>query len=208
MATKLYNPFVVFENGKKLLYMQVLCALYGMLVSSLLWYKKLKIYFEQQDFKFNPYDAMCCLQVSKRKKHAFHYHVDDLMSRQVDSKVNDEFAKWLNKMYGKHGAVKVNRGKVQDFMGMVFDFSKSGKVMVNMSDYVKTMIEDFSIKFKQNDSVVTPATNDLFSSGTSDNLSKKKVEEFHMFVANDLFLCKRPRPDLHTTVAVLIGINW
>jgi hypothetical protein len=48
-----------------------------------------------------------------------------------------------------------------------------------------------------------PATDDLFAEGTSEMLSKEKAEEFHTFVAKALFMCKRARPDLHTTVAVL-----
>ena len=203
MASEVYGPFVTFENGKKVLYVQVLRALYGMLIAALLWYKQFKSDLEQQGFKFNPYDACVANKQVKGKQHTVRFHVDDLMSSHVDSKVNDEFAKWLNRKYGKHGAVKVNRGKVHDYLGMVFDFSKPGKVMVDMSDYVKAMIKDFPIKFKPNDSVATPATDDLFSTGTSDVLSKQKAEEFHTFVAKALFMCKRARPDLHITVAVL-----
>ena len=83
---------------------------------------------EQQDFKFNPYDACVANKQVKGKQHTVHFHVDDLMSSHVDSKVNDEFAKWLNKMYGKHGAVKVNHGKVHDYLGMVFDFQNQTKL--------------------------------------------------------------------------------
>ena len=65
------------------------------------------------------------------------------------------------------------------------------------------MLEEFPVKFKTNKLAVTPATNDLFSEGDSDALSKQQAEEFHTFVAKGLFLCKRARPDLHTTIAVL-----
>ena len=32
-----YGKYVVFENGRKVLYVRVLRAIYGMLVASLLW---------------------------------------------------------------------------------------------------------------------------------------------------------------------------
>ena len=32
LAPEIYGPFAVFENGKKVLYLEVLRALYGMLV--------------------------------------------------------------------------------------------------------------------------------------------------------------------------------
>ena len=41
LAPEIYEPFAVFENGKKVLYLEVLRALYGMLVAALLWYKTL-----------------------------------------------------------------------------------------------------------------------------------------------------------------------
>jgi hypothetical protein len=125
------------------------------------------------------------------------------MSSHVDSKVNDEFDRWLNKMYGAHGAVKVTRGKVHDYLGMTFDFATPGKVKVDMSDYVKGMLEEFPVKFKTNEAAATPATDDLFSEGTSASLTPQQAELFHTFVAKGLFMCKRARPDLHTTIAVL-----
>jgi hypothetical protein len=42
MAPETYGPYVVFENGKKVLYVQVLKALYGMLVAALLWYRQVR----------------------------------------------------------------------------------------------------------------------------------------------------------------------
>ena len=36
LAPGVYGPYVVFENGKKVLYVQVLKALYGMLSAALL----------------------------------------------------------------------------------------------------------------------------------------------------------------------------
>ena len=51
-----YGPFVVYEKNRKVLYVQVLRAIYGMLQSSLLWYQKLRQDLEQVDFVFNPYD--------------------------------------------------------------------------------------------------------------------------------------------------------
>ena len=36
----LYGGYVVYERGQKLLYVEVLKAIYGMLVSTILWYKK------------------------------------------------------------------------------------------------------------------------------------------------------------------------
>ena len=36
-----------------------------------------------------------------------------------------------------------HRGKVHDYLGMIVDFSEKGKVMVNMIEYIKTIIGNF-----------------------------------------------------------------
>ena len=40
MAPEVYGPYVVMEKGRKVVYVQVLKGLYGMLVASILYYKK------------------------------------------------------------------------------------------------------------------------------------------------------------------------
>ena len=47
---------MVLENGVKTLYLVVLRAVYGMLIASMLWYKKLRGDLEKMNFIFNPYD--------------------------------------------------------------------------------------------------------------------------------------------------------
>ena len=53
---QLYGPHVVYEKERKVLYVQVLQAIYGMLTASLLWYLKFKKDLEGIGFKFNDYD--------------------------------------------------------------------------------------------------------------------------------------------------------
>jgi hypothetical protein len=86
---------------------------------------------------------------------------------------------------------------------MTFDFSNKGKVIINMTDYVKNMIEDCSIKLTEKDVEKTPAAPNLFDKGNGPKLDKEMAEEFHTIVAKGLFLCKRARPDIHPTIALL-----
>jgi hypothetical protein len=37
-----YTPYMVYENNKMVLYIQMLRALYGMLIASILYYKKVQ----------------------------------------------------------------------------------------------------------------------------------------------------------------------
>ena len=41
LSPNTYGQYVVFERGTKVIYLQVLRALYGMLVAAILWYQKL-----------------------------------------------------------------------------------------------------------------------------------------------------------------------
>ena len=96
MAPEIYGPYVVYENGKKVLYVQVLKALYGMLVAALLWYLKFKKDLEGIGFKFNPYDPCVGNRMVDDKQHTIRFHVDDLMSSHVNPDVNTKFEVWLN----------------------------------------------------------------------------------------------------------------
>ena len=203
LAPEVYADYVVYEKGVKVLYVQVLRALYGMLVATLLWYKKFRSDLEEVGFVFNPYDPCVANRTERNKQHTIRFHVDDIMSSHKDKVVNDEFHKWLDKKYGKYKKVKVTRGKIHDYLGMTFDFSEKGKVQVDMSDYIESMVNDFSVDFTEADKAATPAAEDLFNVDESELLDKKRKEEFHTFVAKSLFVCKRARPDIHTATAAL-----
>jgi hypothetical protein len=125
------------------------------------------------------------------------------MASHVNKGVNDDFLIWLNNMYGEHAEVKATRGHVHDYLGMTFDFSKPGKVVVDMLDYMNAMVDDFSVKFKPEDIATSPAAEDLFAKGTSANLKKQEAEEYHTTVAKGLWACRRARPDIHPTIAAL-----
>ena len=51
-----YLGKVVYEKGQKVLYLEVLRALYGMLIVSLQWYCKIRSHLEAIGFVFNLYD--------------------------------------------------------------------------------------------------------------------------------------------------------
>ena len=53
-APNVYTGYVTYEHGKRVLYLLVLRAIYGMIVAALLWYKKFRKALEEYGFKFNP----------------------------------------------------------------------------------------------------------------------------------------------------------
>ena len=128
LSPNTYGQHVVFERRTKVIYLQVLPALYGMLVAAILWYQKLWKDLESIGFKINPYDPCVANRTVRGKQHTVVFHVDDLKCSNADKKVNTEFLKWLNKMYGEYGEVKATRGKTYKYLGMKPDYSEHGKV--------------------------------------------------------------------------------
>ena len=97
---------VTCESGKKVPCVVVLKAICGMLISALLWCRKFRVDLEANGLALNPHDACASNKVVNKKQHTVRFHVDDVMSSHVDTKVNDDFKKWPNKVHGEHGKVK------------------------------------------------------------------------------------------------------
>ncbi len=200
---QLYGPYVVYEKTRKVLYVRVLRAIYGMLEAALLWYKKFRNELEQEGFVFNPYDPCVANREQKGSQHTLLFHVDNLKSSHKDPRVNNEFEEWLQKNYGQHARVVNHHGKIHKYLGMEIDYSKKGKVIFGMIKYVKNMIYDFPHKLKSINTAMTPAGNGLFNQGQGGKLSTERAEQYHTHVAKGLFLCKRAQPDIQPTIAVL-----
>ena len=86
---------------------------------------------------------------------------------------------------------------------MDFDFETKGVVKIGMIKYVEDMINTFPEKITKE--AATPAAPHLFKV-REDNvkqLSDDKADTYHTITAKGLFLCKRARPDIQTTIAFL-----
>ena len=198
----LFHDKVVYEKKEKVLYVHVKKAIYGMIQSSLMFYKKLRADLESEGFKINPYDPCIANKMVNGKQMTIAWLVDDLKVSHKHEKAVNEFIAWLESKYGsKTGRVKAVKRNRHDYLGMILDFSKKGKVMVDMTGYVKKMLEEFPEILKDN--VSTPACNKVFDIDKSPKLEAKRAELLHMFVAKALFIAKRGRPDIQVPVAFL-----
>ena len=99
LSPEIYGPYVVFEKQRKVIYVQVLKAIYGMLQAALLWYNKFRQELEKEGFEFNPYDPCVGNRMKNGSQHTIRFHVDDVMSSHINPKVNDDFDKWLQAKY-------------------------------------------------------------------------------------------------------------
>ena len=204
LSPETYADYVVSEGNNKVLYVIMIKALYGMLQSSLLYYKKFRKDIESIGFRINPYDPCVANRMVNGKQHTVTWHVDDLKSSHVDSKVNDEFLKWLKAKYASDniGTVKAVRGLSHDYLAMVLDYSCPGVLRVDMTKYVKAMVEEFPERLEGVGKF--PWTDKLFIVNLqSKKLSNEKTKIFHTFVMKGMFLCKRGRQDIQPGIAFL-----
>ena len=99
----------------------------------------------------------------------------------MDSKVNDNFLILLNKMYGTHGELKATCGTFQEYLVLKFYLSETWNVKFDMIDYMDAMFDNFSTKFKPDDTSPNPESEDLFVYGTTADLDTQKAAESHTF---------------------------
>ena len=199
-----YAEFVVVERGEKVLYTHILRAIYGLLVSAILFYKKFRASIEQEGFEVNPYDPCVANKMVHGHQMTIMWHVDDVKSSHVDPKVNDSFIDWLKKEYGQIGEVKSSRGTRHDYLRMTLDYSVKGQVTVDMVDYVKKMVTEFPQEALLGSKVSNPATENLFKvDKRSPKLDRESAETMHSFVLKGLFVAKWGRPDVLQPIAYL-----
>ena len=82
-------------TGKPILYMKLQEALYGLMCSALLFYRKLVKDLEGNGFIINPYDPCMANKMVNRTQMMVCWHVDDLkVSHKEDNKLT-KFSDWM-----------------------------------------------------------------------------------------------------------------
>jgi hypothetical protein len=205
VAPNLYRKYITIDwKGKAILYVKMQKALYGLLRmrSALLFYRKLVADLESTGFVINPYDPCMANKVINGEQMTVCWHVDDLKVSHMEPAKVTKFGDWLSKTYGV--SVDTHHGKVHNYLGVIFNFSEKGKVMVNMIEYIKTIINDFPEEI-----IVTrasPAADHLFTVRDETEamlLPEEQACAFHHATAQLLFLSARARRDIQPCTAFL-----
>ena len=128
----------------------MLKALYGILVSLILYYKNFREDIEGIVFQVNPYDICVANQIKSENQQTVTNTVDYLIYRHVVPKINDKFVEWCEETYVSDnlGHVKVARGKIHDYLGMIVDFTQEGALNIDMKYYIKVMLKELPYKIK------------------------------------------------------------
>jgi hypothetical protein len=194
-----YKKFVCYENGKKVLYLQLLKALYGCVQSALLWYELFSSTLQGMGFVLNPYDVCVANKTIDKRQCTIVWHVDDTKISHVDEKAVSHV---IEKIEARFGKMTVTRGREHVFLGMNIDFNDDGTANIKMKDYIKEAIADFGEDITR--SATTPAKKNLFElSEDSGALTDGDRDIFHSVVAKLLYVSKRGRLDIQLPIAFL-----
>jgi hypothetical protein len=198
------KQYVSMEKGKRVLYTKLNKALYGTVQASRLFWEKLSSFLiEENGFERNPYDFCVVNKMVNGKQFSIVWYVDDLKLSHVDSSVVEDMIDTIKREFGKELDVTVRRGKVHDYLGIQFDFSEEGKVIMTMNDYITELFKEVPDDLLKG-TASTPASNYLFNVNPScKKLDNETAVMYHHLTAKLLYLSKRVQPDLLTTVSFL-----
>jgi hypothetical protein len=141
---QLYRKFVINDkNNQALLYVKLSKAIYGLLKSTLLFYRKfvkdLKNY--KTPFTINPYNPCIANAMINGKQMTITWHVNNLKVSHVNPFQITKFAADLATIYG-NGLV-LHRGKIHNYLGMDLNFAMDGIAQVSMITYTSKILTDF-----------------------------------------------------------------
>ena len=196
-----YEQDVVVEHGKRVLYVRILRAIYGCIELVLLWYELYVSVLKEMIFQLNPYNKCVANKMINGKQYTITWYVDDNKISHVDEYV---VTKILEAIKVHFGDLVIYRGNEHNLLGVKININRKEKVIsIDMEDQLMEVLEMFGEKV--DDTVSTPADKNLFTTyDNSGQLSNEKSEVFHSVTAKLLFIMKRARPDIETSVSYLM----
>lgn len=172
-------------------------ALYGCIESAKLFYDNISNVLLNFGFKQNPYDSCVFNKIMYDHQCTVAIYVDDLKISCEDRRGVDDVLLELKRVYG---TINVHEEDIVDYLGMDFDYSIPGIVKISMKSMIEQILEDFPTT----DISRTPASAELFQvDESSPLLDDERKESFHSLVAKLLYMAKRARPDILTSVIFL-----
>ena len=200
----LYASYVSEENGKKVMYLELLKTLYGTLQAARLFWEKLQTKLVNEwGFTPNRYDSCVVNKMVDGRQLTIAWHVDDLKISHEKEEALNEFIRMMESEFGQDTPLSVLRGAVQQYLGMTLDFREKGKVVVKMDDNVKTMLND--APSSMDGKAATPAAAHLFKINTVNpkSLDQERKDLFVHLVMQGLYLTQHGRPDTRTAISFL-----
>ena len=198
----MYQPHMVKEKGKPVIYVELLKALYGTLRAARLFWETLSGKLQEWGFTLNPYDSCVANKCVDGQQCTITWHVDDLKISHVKEHVVRSIIKKIQENFGQHSDLSMHIGKRHDYLGMILDFNTPGTLEIDMSDYIQVILQDTPANL-QGASMV-PAAKHLFTTRPdAPKINPQEQEIFHHLTMQLMYLSQCGRPDIRTAVAFL-----
>ena len=201
---EMYKDYVVVEKGERVMYVELLKALYGTLRAACLFWQKLsKQLIDEWGFTPNKYDDCVVNKMINGQQMTVVWHIDNLKVSHVEATEVEKFVQQMEETFGLETPLTVSCGRVHDYLGMTLDFHTKGEVQINMEHYIDMMLQDAPEEMKG--TATTPAAPHLFKVNNKDPqlLGPEKKKIFVHLVMQGLYLSQRGRPDIRTAIAFL-----
>jgi hypothetical protein len=148
-------------------------------------------FLESLGFEKNPYDICVMNKIVNGKQISIGIFVDNLILSGVN---RNDVKDIINKIQEKFEKITLNDGNIHDYLGMTIDFSHDNKVIISMTAFIESILNDSGIKHQIS---ATPARNNLFDiDPESPILTHDKKDYFHSMTMRLFYLAKRVRPDI------------
>jgi Reverse transcriptase (RNA-dependent DNA polymerase) len=198
-----YAKYVVTErvNNKdvKVLYVRCNKAIYGCVVSGVLWYELFSTTLEQHGFVTNPYDFCVANAIIEGSQCTIGWFVDDTKISHVNPDVVTSIIHLLEERFGK---MSVTRGASHKFLGMNITYLSDGTATVHMPSYIHEAITESNLHLGS--PAATPCCHNLLSiDAASPLLSRSKAQTFHSVVAKLIYVGTRARTDILLALSFL-----
>ena len=117
----LYASYVSMENGEKVMYVELLKALYRTLwAARLLWEKLQTKLVNEWGFTPNRYDSCVVNKMVDGRQLTVAWHMDDLKISHEKEEALDEFIGMMENEFGQDTPLSISRGPVQQYLGMTW----------------------------------------------------------------------------------------
>jgi hypothetical protein len=187
-----YTPFVLNEGKTKVLYMRCNKAIYGCVVSGMLWYELFSQTLEKNGFTINPYDFCVANAIIDGTQCTIVWYVDVTKISHIKPSVITNVISMLESHFGK---MSVSRGAQHEFLGMHLDFLGDGTATIHMPSYLQSAINESNLPITK--AAPTPAAASLLHiEAASPLLPLTRAHTFHSVVAKLIYAGTRARTDI------------
>ena len=194
IAPHVYRKYVTVDRkGTKILYVKLQKALYGLIRSSLLFYRKLRKEFEKCGLIVSLYNPCMANKVTEDGNQlTVVWHVDNPMAFWVEDFELTEFSCYLARIY--EPKLTMHTQRKHDYLGVEMEFNKDGTLDVSMFNYLANVIRDFSeVISSQATTLVADYLFNIRGKTEARVLEEERALAFHHTVAQLLFHVKQSK---------------